>query len=314
MIQRRQFVAGACAAGLAAPAIVRAQTSYRSEYRLSLTPGPGTAWYNASENFTKLVKERTAGRINIRMYPGSSLVQGAQDRELAALRQGTIDFLVGPGDSWSGTVKDLLVLGLPLLMPNSQAVDAVLASDALNKDFYAIFRKAGMEPLGSGEYGFVQLINGKRRVAKPADMVGMKIRVVASPMQQDIMNAFKANPTSMSWADAQSALASGAIDGLELTMEQVMAVKVYSLGLKNITRWNLRNTLLHFGCGNGVFKTFTPEDQEILRKAGQEASGDAQTGADIPTQPDAPETSPVDALLAALAAEAEDEDSQDGEA
>ena len=56
----------------------------------------------------------------------------------------------------------------------------------------------------------------------------------------------------------------------------------------------------------------------LRRKAGQEAAGDAQTGADIATQPDAPETSPVDALLAALAAEAEDEegceDSQDGAA
>lgn len=49
----------------------------------------------------------------------------------------------------------------------------------------------------------------------------------------------------------------------------------------------------------------------LRRKAGQEAAQDAQNGVDTPTQSDAPETSPVDALLAALAAEAEDEDSQE---
>ena len=41
-----------------------------------------------------LVRERTAGRINIKQYPGASLVQGQQDREFAAMRQGVIDVLL----------------------------------------------------------------------------------------------------------------------------------------------------------------------------------------------------------------------------
>lgn len=272
MIQRRQLLAGAALSGLTAPALLHAQGAYKSEYRLSLVPGPGSAWYNSAENFANLVRERTKGRINIKLYPGSSLVQGAQDRELVALRQGVIDMLVGPGDNWSGTVKDLIVFSLPGLMPDAKAVDAVLASDALNKDFYDIVRRTGMEPLGSGEYGYAQLLNSKRRLAKPADAAGMKIRVVASPLQQDIMNALKANPTTMSWADAQSALASGAVDGLMLTMEQVLATKIYSLGQKYITRWNLLNTLVHFTVANPVFKSWTPEDQQIVRSAGKEAA------------------------------------------
>lgn len=273
-IQRRQFLAGSCIAALGAPGILCAQSPYKSEYRLSLVPGPGNAWYMAAENFANLVRERTAGRINIRLYPGSSLVQGAQDRELVALRQGAIDFLVGPGDNWSGTVKDLVVFSLPYLMPDSRAVDAVLASEALNKDFYDIMRRAGMEPLGSGEYGYTQLLNAKRRLARPADVAGMKIRVVASPLQQDIMNALKANPTSMSWADAQSALASGAVDGLMLTMEQTLGAKVYSLGQKYVTRWNLFNTLVHFTVASPVFKSWTPEDQQIVRSAGKDAAAE----------------------------------------
>lgn len=274
MIQRRHLLASTCLAGLGIAPLARAQSSYKSEYRLSLVVGPGTAWHAGAEQFAKLVRERTAGRINLRLYPGSSLVQGAQDRELSALRQGAIDVLVGPCVNWSGTVKDFAAFSLPYLMPDAKAVDAVLASDALNQDFYAIMRRAGIEPLASGEYGNMQLINAKHRLAQPRDIAGMKIRVVASPMQQDIMNAMKANPTSMSWADAQSALASGAVDGLMLTLEQVQAYKVPSLGQKYISRWNAINELIHFAVANPVFKTWTPEDQQIVRGAAKDAAAE----------------------------------------
>ncbi|MFJ4289519.1 TRAP transporter substrate-binding protein DctP [Cupriavidus sp. NPDC089707] len=274
MNQRRKFLVSACIAGLGVPGILRAQPAYKNEYRLSLVTGPGTTWHTAAENFANLVRERTAGRINIRLYPGSSLVQGAQDRELVALRQGTIDVLVGTTANWSGTVKDFTVFMLPYLMPDARAVDAVLASDALNRDFYDIMRRAGIEPLASGEYGNVQLLNAKRRLARPADITGMKIRVVASPLQQDIMNALKANPTSMSWADAQSALSSGAVDGVMLTMEQVQAAKIYSLGQKYITRWSAMNELIHFTVASPVFKSWTLADQQIVRGAARDAAAE----------------------------------------
>ncbi|WP_374640870.1 TRAP transporter substrate-binding protein DctP [Hydrogenophaga sp.] len=274
MIQRRQFLAGSCVGAFGLPGIAFAQNGYKSEYRLSLVVGPGTTWHAAAENFANLVRERTAGRINMKLYPGSSLVQGAQDRELAALRQGAIDVLVGTAVNWSGTVKDFTIFMLPYLMPDSRAVDAVLASEALNKDFYDIMRRSGVEPLASGEYGNIQLLNSKRRLAKPADIAGMKMRVVASPLQQDIMNAVKANPTSMSWADAQSALASGAVDGLTLTLEQAAAYKVPTLGLKFVTRWNAINELIHFTVANPVFKAWSPEDQQIVRAAAKEAAAE----------------------------------------
>lgn len=277
MPQCRQFLSRLSAAligitALALPALLQAQEDYKDEYRLSLVPSPGSAWYMAADNFATKVRKRTDGRINIRLYPGSSLVQGAQDRELAALRQGVIDLLVGPGANWSGTVKDFAVFDLPTLLADSTAVDSVLASDALNKDFYDIVRRSGMEPLASGEYGYVQLLNSKHRLASPDDAAGMKIRVVASPMQQDIMNALGTNPTSMSWADAQSALSTGAVDGLMLTMEQMQSVKIYSLGLKYVTRWNLLNSLIHFTVATPVFQSWTPEDQQIVRIAAQDAA------------------------------------------
>jgi TRAP-type C4-dicarboxylate transport system substrate-binding protein len=275
MNKRRQILMAAAAFSLGAPSVLRAKAAYKSEYRLSMASVPGTAWHKGSEQFANLVRERTQGRINIKLYPGASLVQGAQDRELVALRQGVIDMLTGTAFNWSSTVKDFALFGLPGLMPNERAVDAVIASEALNKDFYGIMRRAGLEPLASAEYGFLQLLNSKRRIAAPADVAGLKIRVVGSPMQQDIMSGVGANPTSMSWADAQVALSSKAIDGLFMPVEHILATKIYNLGLKHVTRWNLINELVHFTVAAPVFKSWTPEDQEIVRVAGREAAAES---------------------------------------
>ncbi|WP_027015710.1 TRAP transporter substrate-binding protein DctP [Comamonas composti] len=272
MIQRRQLLrAGAAAAAMPLPMLALSQPKYRAEYRLSLVVGPGTNWYYAAERFATLTREKTQGRINFKLYPASSLVQGQQDRELTALRQGVIDVLVGTTVNWSGTVRDFGVFSLPGLLSSDKAVDAVLASEALSKDFYELVRRAGMEPLASGEYGAIQLINAKRRLASPADLKGLKMRVVATPMQQQIMSAMHANPTTMTFADAQPALASGAIDGLTLTLEQFVAYKLQSLGQKYVTYWNQSNELIHFFVANPIWKTWSAEDQQLVREAAQQA-------------------------------------------
>ncbi|THJ30730.1 C4-dicarboxylate ABC transporter [Lampropedia aestuarii] len=272
MIQRRTILQASAiflgASALAAPALA----SYKNEYRLSLPVGPGTTWYQGAENFARLVAEKTDKRINIKVYPGSSLVQGAQDRELTALRQGLIDVLVGTTVNWSGTVKDFNAFSLPFTFPSEKAVDAVLQSDALNQDFYNIVRKAGMEPLASAEYGFIQPINSKRDLRAEQDFKGLKMRVVATPIQQEVMQAFGANPTTMSFADVQAALSTGAVDGLTLTEEQFLVYKFHTAGLKHLTRANLYNELIHFNIANPVWKSWSPEDQEKVREAAKEAA------------------------------------------
>jgi TRAP-type C4-dicarboxylate transport system substrate-binding protein len=148
----------------------------------------------------------------------------------------------------------------------------VVASDAVQKDFFDIIRKAGAEPLAIGETGYRQLSNSKRPVRKPEDLKGLKIRMVASPMYLEIMSGMGANPTAMSWADAQPALASGAVDGQENPMELFMAAKIHTLGQKYVTKWNYSNDILLFAIANPVFQSWSPQDQKIVREAAQDAA------------------------------------------
>jgi TRAP-type C4-dicarboxylate transport system substrate-binding protein len=133
-------------------------------------------------------------------------------------------------------------------------------------------RKAGAEPLAIGETGFRQISNRVRPVRTPGDMKGLKIRVVGSPMYGEIMTAMGANPTFMSWADAQPALASGAVDAQENPLEVFLAAKIHTLGQKFVTKWNYSNDILLFAIANPIWQSWTADDQKIVRQAAQDAA------------------------------------------
>ena len=272
-MKRRVFLksVAATASSLAFPAIAIGQ-QYKAEYKMSTVVPPAFAWGKGGEIFANLVRERTSGRINIKQYPGSSLVQGDQTREFSAMRQGIIDVLCGAPINWSGTVRQLGVFTLPFITPDHKALDAVLANQVVMDEYFDLVRKAGAEPVGVGETGYRQISNSKHPIIKPDDLKGIKIRVVGSPMYGEIMSSMGANPTFMSWADAQPALASGAVDAQENPLEVFLAAKINTLGQKYVTKWNYSNDILLFAIANDAWKVWSAQDQKIVRDAGQDAA------------------------------------------
>lgn len=274
-MKRRALIRSAAAlvpATLGIPRHASAQGAYRAEYKMSTVVPPAFAWGKGGEIFGNLVRERTQGRINIKQYPGASLVQGQQDREFAAMRQGIIDVLCGAPINWSGTVRELGVFTLPFLFPDHKAWDAVTGNAAFMDEYFALVRKAGAEPLAVGETGYRQISNSKHPIVKPDDMKGIKIRVVGSPMYGDIMSSMGANPTFMSWADAQPALASGAVDAQENPLEVFLAAKIHTLGQKYVTKWNYSNDILLFAIAAPIWQSWSAADQKIVREAAQDAA------------------------------------------
>ncbi|HQD14226.1 MAG TPA: C4-dicarboxylate ABC transporter, partial [Ottowia sp.] len=112
---RRTLLTAAAAASaalaLGLPTAAQAQ-NYKSEYRMSLVVGTAFPWGKGGEIWANKVKEKTGGRINIKLYPGVSLIQGDQTREFSALRQGVIDMAIGSTINWSPQVKQLNLFSL----------------------------------------------------------------------------------------------------------------------------------------------------------------------------------------------------------
>lgn len=272
---RTLLTATAAAATLLAVGLPTAQAQaqtakYKSEYRMSLVLGTAFPWGQGGQLWADKVRERTDGRINIKLYPGTSLVQGDQTREFSAIRQGVIDMAVGSTINWSPQVKALNLFSLPFLFPDYAAVDAVVQGDT-GKEIFKALDKAGVQPLAWGENGYREISNSKHAITQPADLKGLKVRVVGSPLFLDTFTALGANPTQMSWADAQPAMASKAVDGQENPLAVYQAAKLQSVGQNHITLWGYMNDPLIFVVNKEVWASWTSEDREIVRQAAIDA-------------------------------------------
>ncbi|HMM50441.1 MAG TPA: DctP family TRAP transporter solute-binding subunit [Burkholderiaceae bacterium] len=274
MDRRSLLKAGAAGStALAAPFVLTRAAhaqNYRAEYRVSTVVGTAFPWGKGAQIWIDLVRERTQGRINMKLYPGVSLINGDQTREFSAIRQGVIDLAVGSTINWSPQVRELNLFSLPFLARDHAGLDA-LTQGEVGKRILQIVEKAGVVPLAWGENGFREVTNSRREIRTPADMKGLKFRVVGSPIFNDTFTALGANPTQMSWADAQPALASGAVEGQENPLHIFTAAKLHTLAQKYVTMWDYVADPLIYVVNREVWNGWTPADRDIVRAAALEA-------------------------------------------
>ncbi len=244
---------------------------YKSEYKLSVVVGPKFPWGEGATKFADLVRERTKGRINIKVYTSSSLMAGKQTNEFLILRQGVADFAFASTINWSSTINELNLFNLPFLFPDYATLDAV-KEGSVGKKIAALLKEKGVLFLGWGENGFREITNSRRAIHTPADLAGLKIRVVGTPAFIDTMKALGANPVNMNWGDAQVAFQQGVVDGQENPVVGVLIpVQIWQFH-KYITLWHYVIDPLMLTVNQKVFNSFTPEDRKIVREAAAEAT------------------------------------------
>ena len=267
MLKKCCAVASVALAVLSAPA---AWAEYKAEYTVSTVLSSDFPWGEAADKWVELVRERSEGRINMKVYTNAQLVSGDQTKEFSALRDGLIDMAVGSTINWSPQVPELNLFSLPFLMPDYAALDAITQGEP-GKMLFAAIEKRGVMPLGWGENGFRELSNSRHAIRTPADLKGLKIRVVGSPLFRDTFSELGANPTQMSWADAKPALTTGAVDGQENPLSVFDVSRIDQVGQKHLTLWHYMADPLIFAVSGKVWKSFSAEDQALLRQAAIDA-------------------------------------------
>jgi tripartite ATP-independent transporter DctP family solute receptor len=272
--RRRTLLCGAAAlttlAAMGRPLSAHA-AEYKSSYRLAAVLPKPYPWGHGADRWAELITERTEGRIKSKVYNNASLTGGDGAKEFAALRQGTIDLAVCASQNWAGQINELNLFSMPFLLPNYAAADAVMASK-VGESLFARIQKGGVTPLAWGENGFRELTNSKRAVRTPADLEGLKIRISASAIMIDTFKALGANPTRMSWPDLQPALASGAVDGQENPLHNILHAKMAALGQKQLSLWNHVYDPLVFAVSSRTWEQWSKKDREIVRETALQAA------------------------------------------
>lgn len=249
-----------------------AHAEYKKEYKLSVVPGQSSGWGKSAIFFADKVKEKTNGRIAIKVYCNGQLMAGMQTSEFLLVRNGAIDFALASTINWSPQVKQLNLPCMPFFVAHH--ADRYKAIDALEKGkagkmLIDAVEKKQVKFIGWGENGFRELTTSKK-VAEPNDLTGMKIRVVGSPIFIDTFRALGANPTSINWSEAIVGFQQGTVDGQENPTTGINIPSKMWQYHKFHCDWHYVIDPLLLCANPKVWNEFTPEDQAILLECAKE--------------------------------------------
>jgi tripartite ATP-independent transporter DctP family solute receptor len=175
------------------------------------------------ELFKEIVEEKTAGKIQVEVYPNNQL--GNQRDVTEGIQLGTVQ-MASISSPMAGFVPESNLFELPFLFENRDHFYAVLDSE-IGERLKPAFARRGFYLLGYFDVGVRHIMTVSQSIHSFDDMKGLKIRTMENPVHLDSFRAFGANPIPMAYGELYTALEQGVIDGAEAANTNYYAKKFY---------------------------------------------------------------------------------------
>lgn len=200
---------GALALGGAGTALHAADTI---TIRLSHVVAQQTPKGLALQRFQELVEQRSGARIQVAIYPNSSLYGDAD--EMQALQLGAVDMLA-PSLSKFGRIgfPEFELFDLPFVFDTAAQVRQV-CDGAVGQRLLSALGRQRLVGLGYLDNGFKHM-SANKPLLEPADFAGLRMRIQSSRVIAQQMRALGAQPVNLSFGETRRALATGVVDGTE---------------------------------------------------------------------------------------------------
>ena len=246
--------------GLNAPSLAQ-------EIRLAAPAPPGTAQRILADRFKELLEARSEGLFTVVINPDGMSTKESEAFE--QVRTGALQMGVIAASTIEPANPIARVLAFPYLFRSEQQADAVLDGQ-LGATILRDLETVGCKGLGFAEGGFKHLTNDVRPVRTAEDLKGLKIRVMASPLQTAFWIALGALPTPRSWP-IYGDMEWGRIDGQDSPLRIVEAY-----GFHEVQKYLSLTRHAYVAYLNLAslkwWDTLSLHDQELIQTAMTEAS------------------------------------------
>lgn len=175
--------------------------------------------------FESCLESKTAGEIDVQVYPASQLGNGGEILE--GLELGTVQMGVVHDGPISGIYKPFAVFAIPYLFDDQAMAWSVVDGefgDAMAEDMLA---QTGIRMFALADNGVRNFTNSKRAIASPADMEGLKMRVMTAPVWTKLVESLGASATPVPWPELPSALQQQVVDGQENGVTNIVNASLY---------------------------------------------------------------------------------------
>ncbi len=157
------------------------------------------------------VDELSGGKMKIEIYPSGQL--GSERECLELLQLGSLDITKVSAAVMEGFVEEYKALGIPYIFRDKQHAFSVL-DGPIGKEILQKGEEFWLRGLCFYDAGARSFYTSKP-VYSPDDLAGLKIRVMESITAVNMVRAFGASPTPISWGELYTALQGGVVDGAE---------------------------------------------------------------------------------------------------
>ncbi|MGI9478583.1 MAG: TRAP transporter substrate-binding protein [Hyphomicrobiaceae bacterium] len=173
---------------------------------------PGYPNTVAMDKFAELLKKNSGGKITLKMFHSGTL--GTQPDAIEQVRIGGLaigNFNLGP---IGPVAPEANVVSLPFIFKDMGHMHRALDGEAGEK-ISAGMAKKGLVALAWYDSGARSFYNSKKPITKPADVSGMKVRVMNNDLYSGMIAALGGNPSPMAFSEVHQSLKTGVVDGAE---------------------------------------------------------------------------------------------------
>lgn len=213
------------------------------------------------------VTKRSSGAINMVFHGGTLLNKELEIMD--AVKSGNV--AIGcPSGAASTVFPEMGVFLTPYLVRDYQHAYAMF-NGQIGKDLDETFQKKyKLKVLFFFDYGFRHFWNSKRPINNPADLKGLKMRVQQGRVFADTVNGLGASAVPMPWGEVIPAAQQGVIDGADLPVVNINALKIYEVSkFTSMTFHNYGPTVVVMNLD--IWKGLPADQQKLILDVSMEA-------------------------------------------
>ncbi len=225
---------------------------------------------SAAVAFDWMAKEtnsRSKGALDMQFF-GKTLIP--QELEIMnAVKSGNIA-IGNPAGAAATIFPEMGVFLVPYLVKDYASAYAMFngrIGDDLDKSFQDKYK---LKTLCFFDYGFRHFWTSKAPIVEPKDLRGRKIRVQQAKVFGDTISGLGGNAVPMAWGEVIAAAKQGVIDGGDLPIVNMDALKIYEVSkFASLTFHNYGPTVNVMNLG--VWNDLSPEHKKLIMDVSREA-------------------------------------------
>ncbi|RVT96055.1 TRAP transporter substrate-binding protein [Rhodovarius crocodyli] len=277
LFPRRSLLA---ASALAMPTLAQsgdALAQARPTIKIGWTTSDGAQdpYAMAAHYFKEELAKRVGERIDVQLFANRAL--GDERPLLDGMRLGTVDMGVITNAVIAQVEPAYQINDMPFLFSDAAAAQRVLDGQ-VGQSLAQRLATKGVVNLGYCEGGFRQMINNTRPIVNPADLRGVKFRVLQSPIYVGMYTALGGTAVPMAWGETFTAVQQGAIDGLEIPLAVIDANKYYEV-TKYLSMTNHIYSMIALLMSKRSHDRLAPDLRAAVQEAGTAATARQRTAA-----------------------------------